>query len=70
MDINAFAPRDYNKIKKDTRKEKIDIKFDKPENDNHTGWYQRIERNGWRPISDKILTPGDKVELESNEKAK
>ena len=70
VDINAFAPRDYNAIKKETRKEKIDIRFDKPENDNHDGWYQRIERNGWRPISDKILTPGDKVELESNEKAK
>lgn len=70
VDINAFAPRDYNAIKKEIRKEKIDIKYDKPENDNHDGWYQRIERNGWRPISDKILTPGDKVELESSEKAK
>ena len=52
------------------RKEKIDIKYDKPENDKHDGWYTRIERNGWRPISDKILTPHDKVEIQTREKAK
>ena len=39
VDINAFAPRDYNAIKKEVKKDKIDIKFDKPENDNHNGWY-------------------------------
>ena len=70
VDINAFAPRDYNALKKETRKEAINVHFDKPENDNFDGWYQRIERNGWRPISDKVLTPQDKVELESNKKPK
>ena len=66
VDINAFAPRDYNAIKKEVKKDKIDIKYDRPENDNHDGWYQRIERNGWRPISDKILTPGDTVYIPQN----
>ena len=57
VDINAFAPRDYMKMKRDLKKDEIHITFDKPENDNFDGWYQRIERNGWRPISDKVLTP-------------
>lgn len=70
VDINAFAPRDYNKIKKDQRKDTCNITFDKPEKDNHDGWYQRIERNGWRPISDKILTPNDQVEIETSEQTK
>jgi hypothetical protein len=47
------------KLKKDQRKATINITFDRPENDNHKGWYNRIENNGWRPISDKILTPYD-----------
>eukprot|EP00351_Strombidinopsis_sp_SopsisLIS2011_P005178 CAMPEP_0116880838 /NCGR_PEP_ID=MMETSP0463-20121206/12852_1 /TAXON_ID=181622 /ORGANISM="Strombidinopsis sp, Strain SopsisLIS2011" /LENGTH=173 /DNA_ID=CAMNT_0004531987 /DNA_START=516 /DNA_END=1037 /DNA_ORIENTATION=+ len=63
VDINAFAPRDYMKLKRHQKKAEINIKFDKPENDNHQGWYNRIENNGWRPISDKILTPFDPVEI-------
>lgn len=70
VDINAFAPRDYHGMKKEQKKDTINITFDKPENDNHNGWYNRVERNGWRPISDKILTPGDRVEIETNEKPK
>lgn len=63
MDINAFAPRDYMQMKKDKKKECIDVKLDKDRNDKHNGWYERFENNGWRPISDKILTPFDGVEL-------
>ena len=70
VDINAFAPRDYHGLKKELRKDTFTTTYDKPENDKHDGWYQRIERNGWRPISDKMLTPGDKVEIESAEKAR
>ena len=29
------------------------------------GWYARKENNGWRPISDKILTPFDGVEIKT-----
>jgi hypothetical protein len=63
-DIGAFAPRDYMKIKAKKKKQIVDIKFDKvyDTKDNH-GWYERIENNGWRPISDKILTPFDTVEI-------
>ena len=63
-DINSFAPRDYMKIKAKKKKEVLDIKFDKiHDNSNNQGWYERIENNGWRPISDKILTPFDTVEM-------
>lgn len=58
-DINAFAPRDYVQIKNEKRKDTVNMKYDKPENDNHEGWYERIENNGWRPINDKALTPYD-----------
>eukprot|EP00347_Sterkiella_histriomuscorum_P006593 403352176 len=70
IDINAFAPRDYVKIKKDKKKQVINIKYDKDPNDKHDGWYNRYENNGWRPISDKILTPYDAVELRTANKPK
>ena len=50
VDINAFAPRDYNKIKKDKRKHTINIKYDKDADPKHDGWYNRYENNGWRPV--------------------
>jgi len=46
-------------MKLDKRKDTINIKYDKPENDVHEGWYERIENNGWRPINDKNLSPFD-----------
>lgn len=42
-------------MKKDTGKQAINVHYDKPENDNHNGWYMRFENNGWRPINDKVL---------------
>lgn len=70
VDINAFAPRDYMKMKKEQKKTTINITFDKPEKDNFKGWYHRVENNGWRPISDKILTPYDQVEISTSNKPK
>lgn len=71
-DIGAFAPRDYMKIKANKKKEVIDIKFDKVHDNtkNANGWYERIENNGWRPISDKILTPFDSVEIRTAQRRK
>ena len=69
-DINAFAPRDYNHLKKTKKKATINIKFDKDPNDKHEGWYERIENNGWRPINDKILTPYDQIEIDTSNKPK
>jgi hypothetical protein len=70
-DVGSFAPRDYVKIKAKKRKQVINIKFDKHhDTSNNQGWYERIENNGWRPISDKILTPFDTVELRTSEARK
>lgn len=70
VDINSFAPRDYNQMKKQKKKATINIKLDKDENDKHEGWYERIENNGWRPINDKILSPYDQIEIETSNKPK
>ena len=70
VDIGAFAPRDYHQMKLDKRKDTINIKLDKAENDAHEGWYERIENNGWRPINDKLLTPHDQVEIDTAAKKK
>ena len=70
VDINAFAPRDYNQIKKEKKKQTVNMHYDRPENDQHEGWYERIENNGWRPINDKMLTPYDQVEIDTTNKSK
>jgi hypothetical protein len=44
---------------KETGKQAINVHYDKPENDNHNGWYLRFENNGWRPINDKVLAQVD-----------
>jgi len=38
------------KVKKERKKEVINIKLDRDPKDNHDGWYQRMENNGWRPV--------------------
>jgi hypothetical protein len=63
VDINAFAPRDYMALKKEVGKQSINVRFDKHENDNQSGWYQRSENNGWRPINDKVLAGSDQIEI-------
>ena len=70
VDINAFAPRDYMQIKRDKGKDKIDERYDKANDGNTQGWYERIENNGWRPINDKTLTPYDPVEIRTANKTK
>ena len=50
VDINAFAPRDYMKIKREKKKTTVDIKFDKDADPKFNGWYERFENNGWRPV--------------------
>jgi hypothetical protein len=39
------------KIKKEKKKQIINIKYDKPKDDKFDGWYNRYENNGWRPVS-------------------
>mmetsp|Transcript_21215 Transcript_21215/g.59267 ORF Transcript_21215/g.59267 Transcript_21215/m.59267 type:complete len:348 (+) Transcript_21215:2-1045(+) len=64
-DVCAFAPRDYTAHKKATPV--VLHNKDKPaqmENkDDRKGWYRRIENNGWRPVSEKLLHPQDEVTM-------
>ncbi|KRX09150.1 hypothetical protein PPERSA_08866 [Pseudocohnilembus persalinus] len=77
VDINSFAPRDYSAIKKPNNphsKNQVKISYDKyKQNQNKhidEGWYLRIDNNGWRPISHKVLNKADQVELFSANKIK
>ena len=66
VDINSFAPRDYSAIKKFTKKSTVNIRFEEPEaKDIKDGWYERTDNNGWRPITENIIMPFDKVELQT-----
>jgi hypothetical protein len=70
VDINAFAPRNYGQIKKQKRKDVLNMHFDRDPADGHQGWYERFENNGWRPINDKMLTPNDQVEEATKQKSR
>lgn len=57
VDINSFAPREYwknvNKLANPAERHGKSCSTT-----GASGWYQRIENNGWRPIMDKIWHPG------------
>jgi len=75
-DVNSYAPRDYAKGQIEQQKSRVtkitlglgDIPDNDPLKEPHGGWYTRDDHNGWRPISDKIITPYDAVELETKSK--
>ncbi|KAJ3083642.1 hypothetical protein HDU99_007655 [Rhizoclosmatium hyalinum] len=52
VDMNAFSPRDYTKTKQLLPRQLFTKGYD-IEDHNNTGWYQRIENNGWRPIVER-----------------
>ena len=52
--MNAFSPRDYTAQE---NKQPLPVElFNKmvTEGGLPSGWYQRIENNGWRPVSDRV----------------
>ncbi|TPX56416.1 hypothetical protein PhCBS80983_g04549 [Powellomyces hirtus] len=57
IDMNAFSPRDYTSPES-KQPLPVDL-FDKTGSlvkpEAFSGWYCRIENNGWRPVSDKIF---------------
>ena len=63
-DINAFAPRAYNTENR-THATSAPGKTDKAIKDN---WYKRVENNGWRPISDRLLLEDDEIVKKSSSK--
>ncbi|KAJ3112315.1 hypothetical protein HDU96_004689, partial [Phlyctochytrium bullatum] len=48
-------PRDYTKESKQVPPKYLFTKCPGPGKlQNHEGWYQRLENNGWRPVSDRV----------------
>ena len=80
-DVNSFAPRNYMKMKKMGRKATINISLENKREEMRNpeerkkargadGWYERLDNNGWRPVSEKILSPYDHIEASTANKPK
>ncbi|XP_006834023.1 PREDICTED: uncharacterized protein C11orf65 homolog [Chrysochloris asiatica] len=65
-DLCANSPRDYTKL---PPKHTSHDKSDNSQQDD-SGWYRRIENNGWRPVSDKFWMPSEDVMLEDKRESK
>ncbi|KAM5319555.1 LOW QUALITY PROTEIN: protein MFI [Glossophaga mutica] len=57
-DLCANSPRDYTKF---SAKYASHIKSDNVQEEDHSGWYCRIENNGWRPVSDTFWMSAEDV---------
>ncbi|XP_078699181.1 uncharacterized protein LOC144926376 [Branchiostoma floridae x Branchiostoma belcheri] len=57
IDLCANSPKDYTKaaILRVEAKQRHNRTVHKPLVDDKTGWYERIENNGWRLVSDRLL---------------
>lgn len=65
VDVNSFAPRDYTVHKQKDAKQ-VNNNKSKPKDDNHSGWYERVENNGWRPVADRTLAMFDQITQETS----
>ncbi|XP_042636292.1 protein MFI [Orycteropus afer afer] len=65
-DLCANSPRDYTKL---PPKYTSHIKSDNLQEDDHSGWYRRIENNGWRPVSDRFWMPAENAILEDKKES-
>ncbi|XP_040338840.1 protein MFI isoform X3 [Herpailurus yagouaroundi] len=59
-DLCANSPRDYTKL---PAKYTSHIKSDNLQEEDHRGWYRRIENNGWRLVSDTFWVSPENVEV-------
>eukprot|EP00111_Clytia_hemisphaerica_P002256 TCONS_00006322-protein len=71
-DVCSFAPRDYTKRKEVPSKFVHNVKLEGyiENNEQPEDWYQRIENNGWRPVTNRTLKylSQDSIPYESNRK--
>ncbi|XP_069869646.1 protein MFI-like [Dipodomys merriami] len=61
-DLCANSPRDYTKL---VAKHLSHNKNDRIQDTDRSGWYRRVENNGWRPVSERFWLPTDNEILES-----
>ena len=71
-DVGAFAPRDYVANRRDATATKITLdEFMASAEQGQApgpGWYRRVENNGWRPVSVKLLREYDEITFVSSRK--
>ncbi|XP_057624792.1 protein MFI [Chionomys nivalis] len=65
-DLCANSPRDYTKL---PAKYTSHNKNDPPQVEDHSGWYRRIENNGWRPVTQRFWVPFENEVLESTKES-
>ncbi|XP_043547785.1 protein MFI isoform X3 [Chiloscyllium plagiosum] len=71
VDLCANSPKDYTHpaTKQEPPRQIHNHNSVKKEEDDHNGWYKRLENNDWRSLSDKYLgTTVDYMEFEPNRK--
>ncbi|KAM5227161.1 protein MFI isoform 2-T2 [Hipposideros larvatus] len=66
-DLCANSPRDYTKL---AAKCASHIKSDALQEEDHSGWYRRIENNGWRPVSDRFWMSTEDVMVGNKKETK
>ncbi|XP_035299590.1 protein MFI [Cricetulus griseus] len=65
-DLCANSPRDYTRL---PAKYTSHNKDDPPQVEDHSGWYRRVENNGWRPVSHRFWIPTENEVLESTKES-
>ncbi|XP_054988344.1 protein MFI [Sorex araneus] len=64
-DLCANSPRDYTKLPANYTSH---IKSAHLQEEDHKGWYRRIENNGWRPVSERFWIPTENDIIDNNKK--
>ncbi|XP_047282423.1 protein MFI isoform X7 [Homo sapiens] len=65
-DLCANSPRNYAKL---PAKHTSHNKNDHLQEEDHSGWYHRIENNGWRPVSDTFWLSTDGMVVEDKKES-
>ncbi|KAM6173906.1 protein MFI [Erethizon dorsatum] len=65
-DLCANSPRDYTKF---PAKRTSHNKDERPRGEDHSGWYRRVENNGWRTVSDMFWMPTGREVVENKKES-
>ncbi|XP_008053489.1 uncharacterized protein C11orf65 homolog [Carlito syrichta] len=65
-DLCANSPRDYTKL---PAKHTAHNKSDRLQEEDHSGWYRRIENNGWRLVSNRFWRSTDSEMVENKKES-
>ncbi|KAK7123693.1 hypothetical protein R3I93_021953 [Phoxinus phoxinus] len=68
VDMCACSPKDYTQQKQPAPSQIHNGRRTICDEDDHSGWYQRVENNGWRTLSGKISMFEDPITQDTNDK--